>query len=296
MMRSNAEMSTDKADALMKDGENELTKFAPFTSSESRRDKARDKFIQAGAQYKASNSWLLAATSFQRASEMASKNKCESDFVSDCEEAAKCFKKAKDKRATDLFEKVVDMYAQQQRFPQAAKYCLEIAQTAEGADSVTWMNKAVRYFKSANSKVSATETTLQIAEVYLKMNDFVEARKIYGRQARDALDDRLARGGARKLIFMALLCEMASISGTNMGEGVDSLRRNFEEFQELDTQFTEHTREHMFIAQAIDAFEEQSLEKFDDAVGEYDNICPLDEIKMKLVIKAKQALRHTDFK
>jgi alpha-soluble NSF attachment protein len=285
-----------KADSLMEEGEKQLTKFAPFTSSDEKRDKAREKFLQAATQYKAVTNWLRAAAAYQRASDMSSKSKSESDFVSDCEDAAKCFRKAKDRRSTELFEKVVDMYAQQQRYSQAAKYCLTIAEDSEGQEALSWMQKAVRYHRSDNSKVTANEVVVKMADTYLKIGDYDEARKIFDKQARDALDDRLSRGGARKLFFNALLCQLAQLTPTNMSESLGSLVERFEEYQELDNQFNEHTREHIFIADIIKAIEAQDIEAFETAVSEYDEIVPLDEKKMKLVLKAKQALRNSDLR
>ena len=285
-----------KADALMDEGEKQLTKFAPFTSSDEKRDKAREKFLQAATQYKAVQNWLRGAAAYQRAADMSTKSKSESDFIADCEEAAKCFRKAKDRRSVELFEKVVDMFAQQQRYSQAAKYCLAIAEESEGNEAISWMQKAARYHRSDNSKVTANEIVVKMADVFLKLGDYDEARKIFDKQARDALDDRLSRGGARKLLFQALLCQLAKLTSTSISEGLSALVERFEEYQELDNQFNEHTREHIFIAEAIKAIEAQDIEAFETAVSEYDEICPLDDKKMKLILKAKQALRNSDLR
>jgi alpha-soluble NSF attachment protein len=285
-----------KADALMDEGEKQLTKFAPFTSSDEKRDKARDKFLQAATQYKAVSNWLRAAAAYQRASDMSSKSKSESDFVSDCEDAAKCFRKAKDRRSTELFEKVIDMYAQQQRFSQAAKYCLTIAEDSEGQEAVSWMQKAIRFHRQDNSKVTANEVVIKMADTFVKLGDYEEARKVFDKQARDALDDRLSRGGARKLFFSALLCQLAMFTASSMSECLGSLVERFEEYQELDNQFNEHTREHIFIADIVKAIEAQDLEAFETAVTEYDEIVPLDDKKMKMILKAKQAMRNSDLR
>lgn len=285
-----------KADALMDEGEKQLTKFAPFTSSDEKRDKAREKFLQAGTQYKAMTNWLRAAAAYQRASDMSSKSKCESDFVSDCEDAARCFRKAKDRRSTELFEKVVDMYAQQQRYSQAAKFCLTIAEDSEGQEALSWMQKAVRYHRSDNGKVTANEVVVKMADMYIKLGDYDEARKIFDKQARDALDDRVSRGGARKLFFTALLCQLAQLTSNSISEGLGQLTERFEEYCELDNQFNEHTREHIFIAEVIKAIESQDIDAFEVAVTEYDEIVPLDDKKMKMVLKAKQALRNADLR
>lgn len=290
-------MTDAKADQLMDEGEKRLTKFAPFTSEDEKCEKARDKFLQAATQYKAGGSFLRAAAAYQRASDMSTRTKCESDFISDCEEAAKMFRKANDSRSTDLFMRVVDMFDKNQKYSQAAKYCVQIAEAAtvprEAAD---WMNKAARYYRMDRSTVTANECILKLAEMQLKAGDYDEARSIFDKLAREALDDRLARGGARKLFFNALLCHFAMITGANLSEAISEIQERFSEYTELDTQFNEHTREHMLIAALIEAMEEPSVEKFDDAVADYDGVCPLDPAKMKMLLRAKQVIRNADIR
>lgn len=289
-------MTDAKADELMDEGEKRLTKFAPFTSNDEKCEKARDKFLQAATQYKASQNFLRAASAYQRASDMSTKTKCESDFISDCEEAAKCFRKAGDDRATDLFMRVIEMFDKNQKYSQAAKYCVQVAEGCSGREAAEWLNKAARYYRNEGSKVTANEVVIKMAELHIKNGEYDEARLVFDKQGRDALDDRISRGGARKLFFTALLCQIAQLNGANITEGIAELQERFQEYQDLDSQFNELTREHMLVKAVIEAFEEQDLEKLDDAVSEYDNICPLDDKKMKMLLKAKQVLRNADIR
>lgn len=280
----------------MDEGEKRLTKFAPFTSNDEKCEKARDKFIQAATQYKAAGNFLRAASAYQRASDMSQKTNCESDFISDCEEAGKCFKKANDSRSTDLFMRVVDMFDKNQKYSQAAKYCVQIAETMSGQEAINWLNKASKYYRSERSTVTANEVVVKMAEIHIKNGNYDDARSIYEKLAKEALDDRLQRGGARKLFFQALLCQIADITGSNISEGVNELQERFQEYQDLDTQFNEHTREHMLILALIEAFENQEIEKYDDALQDYDSICPLNDKQMKMLLRGKQALRQADIR
>jgi alpha-soluble NSF attachment protein len=289
-------MAEAKADVLMDEGEKRLTKFAPFTSSDEKAEKARDKFLQAATQYKAAGNFLRAATAYQRASDMAQQTNCESDFISDCEEAAKCFKKANDSRSTDLFMRVVDMFDKNQKYSQAAKYCVQIAETMTGPEAVSWLNKAQKYYRNDRSTVTANEVVLKMAELHVRSGDYDEARSVYEKLAREALDDRLQRGGARKLFFNALLCQIAEMNGSNISEGVNELQERFQEYQDLDTQFSDLTREHMLIHALIDAIENQDIDKYDDALHDYDTICPLNDKQMKMLLRGKQALRSSDIR
>ena len=54
-------MSDEKAEQLMKEAEKQANKFAPFTSSEEKYEKAREKYLQAATMYKASSNFAGAA-------------------------------------------------------------------------------------------------------------------------------------------------------------------------------------------------------------------------------------------
>ena len=177
--------------------------------------------------------------------------KSEVDYMSDCEEAAKMMKKANDPRATDMLMRIVEMFDQQQKYSQAAKYCMAIAESSKGREATEWMNKAAKYHQTVGSKVTAGECVTRVAEIQAQSGEYSEAQRLYEKQAREALDDRLSRGGARKLFFMALLCQIADINGNNLIEGIEFLRQKFEEYQELDNQFNDLTREHMLIREMV---------------------------------------------
>lgn len=287
-------MTDDKAENLMIEGEKRITKFAPFTSSDEKHEKARDKFLQAATQFKAASNWSRAAQAYQRASDMSTILKNESDFVSDCESAAMALRKAGDKRANDLLMRVVDMYDKAGKYSQAAKFCVTLADSAEfsATDTLEWLNKAIRYYRNDGSKVTAAELVQRTANVHLSANNYSDARKIFEKLGREALDDRLSRGSARKYFFAALLCELANLSGTNLDEGVSQLSEHFNQYQDEDNQFNEHTREHMLIRALISAIEAGDLNAYEEAVNDYDNIVPLDDKKSKMILRAKQLLRN----
>lgn len=284
-------MTDQKADELIAEAEKKLAKFALFTSNEEKFEKARDRFLQAATMYKASSAWDKAANAYMRASDMSSKNKQEMDYADDRYNAALMYQKIPDSRALGLLQEVVDIYDKNGKFANAAKICVAIAEQPGTEDSVEWFEKAMRYYKNEGSKVVATDIVLRIAQFYINKGDYGSAESIYDRTAKEYLDDRNSRGGARKVFFNALLCKIADLTASNLTEGTSALRDKFQEYQELDTQFTEHTREHMLILAICDALEAGDVDAYSEAVADYDNICPLDDVKTKMLLRGKQALR-----
>jgi alpha-soluble NSF attachment protein len=286
-------MTDTKAQALMDEADKELNKFAPFTSKDEKRDKARDKYLQAATMYKAGNDFANVARAYLKAAEMSEKLKQDMDVADDTLNAALALQKVKDPAAESNFAKAVEIYDKNGKYSQAAKTCVSIAELG-GEHSMDWFNRAVKYYKSEGSKATAQEIVLKMAVFHIKNGELNQARSIYEKAGRDALDDRLTRGGARKHFFMALLCLVGMISPTNIAEGVAMLEEKFHEFTEMDTQFDQYTREHMLITQLIAALENTDIDAYSEAMDEFDRICPLDDIKTKLLLRGKQALRQSD--
>eukprot|EP00658_Telonema_sp_P-2_P061584 TRINITY_DN50273_c0_g1_i1.p1 TRINITY_DN50273_c0_g1~~TRINITY_DN50273_c0_g1_i1.p1 ORF type:complete len:232 (+),score=74.02 TRINITY_DN50273_c0_g1_i1:267-962(+) len=227
---------------------------------------------------------------------MAEIAKSEIDYIQDCQDAAGMLQKSGDRRAVEMFTRVIDLYDKQGKYTNAAKLCVSMAddEHTKSEDKIHIYQKAIKYYKTSNSRASVAELTQKIAEVNISNNDYTSARDTFQKLGEEALDDRLTRGMARKFFFMALLCDLASINGHSMSEGIDLLKERFENFQDLDNQFTEHTREFMLIRDIINAMEEGSIEAFEDGVTEYDNICPLDSVKTKMLLRGKQLLRNRE--
>lgn len=118
-----------------------------------------------------------------------------------------------------------------------------------------------------------------------------QARMAYENLARSALEDRLARGNARKLFFSALLAHIASMTTNTLMEDAGVLQQLFDTYQDLDTQFNVHTREHMVITALLDAIMSDNSDMYDDAIRQYDDICPLDKLRRAMLDKGRETLR-----
>lgn len=278
---------------MMAEAEKQLKKRSWFSSSDAKVDEAHDTFLQAATQYKAAGNFAKVAQAYKRASEMSLKNKSESDQAVEMEEAAKAYVKAGDaKSAAALLRDVVDMYDKAQKYTNAAKACAALGDITMGDEAMRWLQQAVRYFRNQGAKVTASEIVLKMADMKARSGDYAGAQQIYDQLAREALEDRVARGNARKLFFTTLLCQLALMTPESLMEDVDALEERFQEYQELDTQFNTNTREHMFMTDVIAAIQGEDTAMFDEAVHEYDSICPLDDLREKMILKGKQALRE----
>lgn len=283
-----------KADTLLNEAEKVCSRhsFLDFFSGD-RYDKARDIFIKSGTCYKACEMFLKAANAYERAADMSVRSNNEGNMILDFEEAARCYAKAKNTpKAVQLYTKVVGQYEKSQMYVRTAKTCISLSEITEGSDSITWLEKAAEYYRLQGSRVTADDLMRKVADAKVGVGDYEGARKLYERLACETLNNTVTRSGARRLFFMALLAQLATVTSDSLQEDVAGLRERFETYQELDTQFDRLTREHMLVAGVIEAIEEESLEKMEKTVMEYEQICAPDELKKKMLLSAETALRH----
>jgi alpha-soluble NSF attachment protein len=286
-------MSDTQAAALVDEAEKKLTKFSLFTSKEEIREKSRDKLLQAATLYKTTENWLAAARTYKRASELSQQNKSEIDFADDLTNAGMMFRKANDPEYEDALSTVVDLHDKNGKYGQASKVCQNLAEMG-GNGSEKWFRRAIQYLRNEGSKVTANELVAKMVQQQVEQGNFDLARREYERLGREYLDEHLTRGSAKKYFFLALLCRIAMLTSTNLLEGIEALGAQFQEYQDLDPQFTELTREHMLVRTVLEALENEDEELYTDAYMEYDAIIPLDITKKKMLLRGKQALRGTD--
>jgi len=275
------------------EAEKKLTKFSLFTSKEEIREKSRDKLLQAATLFKTCENWAAAGKAYRRAAELSTQNKSEIDFAEDMLNAGSMLRKAGDPTFEDALATVVDLYDKNGKYGQASKVCQTLAE-AKGPNSENWFRRAIQYLRNEGSRMTANELVAKMVAQQVEAGNYDLARKEYERLGREYLDEHLTRGSAKKYLFLALLCKIATITSTNLLEGIEALQDQFREYQDLDPQFTELTREHMLVRQIIEALENEDEEQYTDAYMEYDSIVPLDLMKKKLLLRGKMALRGTD--
>nr|CCC96090.1 unnamed protein product [Trypanosoma congolense IL3000] len=284
-MSKNPEQLVAEADKLLKKG------WFSFLSPDNH-DKAHDALFSAGTQYKAMGDFANAARVFERAADLCRKHKNEIDLVVDLEEAARCYVKALNTDlAVRLYEDIIEFYDKKRQNTKAAKACMSVSEIYEGQEeAAVWLERAAKYHEAQGSHTMASDAQKSMADLMMKKNKYEDAFKLYDQLARKALEDRVSRLGARNLFFMALLAQLSTITANAISVGVDALRERFTFYQELDPQFSEHTREHMLISGVIEALEAESLEKMKDAIDSYSKICTVNDTKDAVFTKATKLL------
>ena len=107
---------------------------------------------------------------------------------------------------------------------------------------------------------------------------------------RQCTEDNLLRFNAKGYFFSALLCQLALVTkGTS--EGIEPFRRRFEDYTSVDLQFCDTTHEYILCKAIIEAYEEEDVKLYAEAVRKYERIIPLDRNREVLLMKGKAVLK-----
>eukprot|EP01006_Ploeotia_vitrea_P062851 TRINITY_DN84525_c0_g1_i1.p1 TRINITY_DN84525_c0_g1~~TRINITY_DN84525_c0_g1_i1.p1 ORF type:complete len:294 (+),score=51.34 TRINITY_DN84525_c0_g1_i1:36-884(+) len=274
-------------DAEMQKGEAALKKFTLFGN---KHEKAVDFFESAANKYKQAQEWEAAAGAFLRAADMHKKLDQKSEVVEAQNHAASMYRKCDPPKAADCLVDVWAYYDQSGKYARSAKIALEIAELYEKlpgktAEAIQWFQTAVDNYKNEGSMVTANQAKMKIVHYKAQQEEYDDAVNMLEEIITDYLDNNTNRMAVKNLLALSCMCLMAK------GMEADDLRSKFEGYQDLDAQFNNSTYEYRLIEGCIDAIEEGDVGKFQDSQDKYEDICTLEQLQTKLLLRAKHKLK-----
>lgn len=172
----------------------------------------------------------------------------------------------------------------------SARYAKEIAESYEQEQNleqaIAYYDKAADLFQGEEVTTSANQCKQKIAQFSAQLEQYQKAIEIYEGIARQSLNNNLLKYGVRGHLLNAGICQLCK------GD-VIAITNALDRYQELDPTFSS-TREYRLLADLAAALDEEDVEKFTDAVKEFDSMTKLDEwkttllLRVKLLIKAKE--------
>jgi alpha-soluble NSF attachment protein len=297
-------MSETKANELVAEAEKKMSGFSLFSSGEEKREKAHALLLQAATIFKANANFVSAGMTYKRAADIAKKNNDDISYGDDMSNAMAMMLKCDNYgEASKMGTEIVDYYDKTGKYSIAARICMQLGEykpesaglrTSDEVRTGTeqWLLKAMTYYRNEGSRATANDIRLKLAERKALNGDLEGAKAEFEALGTESIDAGLTRGMAHKHFFMALLCLVGSLKPSNLMEQGEILRQEFEKYTEMDTQFSEYTREHMLITGILRAVDETDVEVFEDAVHEFSEIGAVDQLKARLLVQGKQALRQ----
>lgn len=286
-------MAEFKGDQYVEQAKKKLSSFSWF-SGNSKYEDAAELYSKAGAQFKIAKAWEKAAKAYAEAAEVSSKCGNVLDATDFYTKAAAAFKKTDPQEAVRYYNLAVTMHMEENRFSTAAKLYKTIGELSETEneleEALVAYQKAADCYLAEDSTTSANQMLTKVAHFAAKKEDYKRAIGLFEEIASSSLENNLLQWAAKDLFFKALLCHLAVGAKNNDYDDCDEA---IEKYSVMYPAF-EDTREHKFFVNVVESLKEGDVEKFEDAVYQFDNITKLDEWKSGILLIAKNSMREVD--
>ncbi|XP_016431213.1 alpha-soluble NSF attachment protein-like isoform X2 [Sinocyclocheilus rhinocerous] len=255
-----------EAMALMAEAEKKLKSSQSFFGSlfggSSKMEDACDLYGRAANMFKMAKNWSAAGNAFSQAAllylQMQSKHDAATNFI----DAGNAFKKSDPQEAINCLNRAIEIYTDMGRFTIAAKHHVTIAEIYETElvdidKAIAHYEQAADYYKGEESTSSANKCLLKVATYAAQLERYPKAIEIYEQVATHAMDSTLLKYSAKDYFFKAALCHFC----------VDMLNAKLavQKYEEMFPAFSD-SRECKLVKKLLDAFEEQNVDAYTDAV------------------------------
>uniref|UniRef100_A0A8C7L646 N-ethylmaleimide-sensitive factor attachment protein, alpha a n=1 Tax=Oncorhynchus kisutch TaxID=8019 RepID=A0A8C7L646_ONCKI len=205
--------------------------------------------------------------------------------------AANMFKMAKNwSEAINCLNQAIEIYTDMGRFTIAAKHHISIAEIYESElldvdKAICHYEQAADYYKGEESKSAANKCLLKVATYTAQLEQYQKAIDIYEQIGTYAMDSVLLKYGAKDHFFKAALCHFC----------VDMLnaRLSVQRYEDMFPAFSD-ARECKLVKKLLDAYEEQDVDAFTDAVKDFDSISRLDQWNTTMLLRIKKQIQDDE--
>ncbi|KAJ7990136.1 hypothetical protein DPEC_G00297200 [Dallia pectoralis] len=283
-----------EASALIADAEKKLKSSQSFLGAlfggSSKMEEACDMYARAANMYKMAKNWSAAGNAFCQAArlhlQMQSKHDAATNFI----DAGNAFKKADPQEAINCLNRAIEIYTDMGRFTIAAKHHISIAEIYETEmvdidKAIAHYEQAADYYKGEESTSSANKCLLKVAIYAAQLEQYPKAIEIYEQVGTNAMDSTLLKYSAKDYFFKASLCHFC-VDGLNA-------KLALQKYEEMFPAFSD-SRECKLVKKLLDAYEEQNVDSYTDAVKEYDTISRLDQWLTTMLLRIKKSIQDDE--
>jgi len=282
----------EKAKDLFTQAEKRLNSksFLGLGSSTARFEEAGELFEKAGNQYKLAKNWDLAGTAFRRAAECKLKLKSKYEAATLYGAAATASRKTNVKEMSEAMGTAVELFTDEGRFAIAAKQMKELGemyeQEADLEEALKAYQQAADFFEGEGSQSSANQCLLKVATFAAQLERYDQSVLLFERVAKSSIDNSLLKWSVKDYFLRAGLVRLA------WGDVVEA-QRALGSYQDMDASFASQ-RECKFLKDVTEAYERMDVDKFTDAVVEFDSISKLDQWKTTMLLRIKTKIKADD--
>ncbi|XP_018591925.1 N-ethylmaleimide-sensitive factor attachment protein, alpha a [Scleropages formosus] len=264
--------------------------FGTLFGGSSKVEEACDMYARAANMFKMAKNWSAAGNAFSQAArlhlQMQSKHDAATNFI----DAGNAFKKADPQEAINCLNRAIEIYTDMGRFTIAAKHHISIAEIYETElvdidKAIAHYEQAADYYKGEESTSSANKCLLKVATYAAQLEQYQKAIEIYEQVGTYAMDNTLLKYSAKDHFFKAALCHFC----------VDMLNAKLavQKYEEMFPAFSD-SRECKLVKKLLDAYEEQNVDGYTDAVKEFDSISRLDQWLTTMLLRIKKTIQDEE--
>jgi alpha-soluble NSF attachment protein len=288
-------MAEAKGDDLMSKADKKAKSFSLFGGGNKYEDSA-ELYTNAAAQYKIAKAWEKAGDAYLQAAEMLKIAKDESGATENYANAAQAYRKVDPVEALRVYNLAATMHMEQNHFSTAAKLYKNIAELSEEdrnyQGAIDAYSKAADCYEAEDQKTSRSQSLLKIAHYSAMLEDYKKAIDIYEEVALASLDNQLLAWGAKEHYFKAMLCQFVlAVKSSSANHKFDDAENALEKYKSNYPAF-EGSRECKMVEQCLAALKEGEVEKFQDAIVDFDTFSKLDDWKAGLLIQVKNKMKE----
>ncbi|KAJ0779925.1 putative NSF attachment protein [Helianthus annuus] len=273
-----------KGEDFEKQAEKKLKGWAFFGS---KHEDAADLYEKAANFYKLGKSWDQAGAVYVKLAECFLKLDSKHEAANAFADAGHCYKKTNTTECITRLEQSLDLFMEIGRLGMSARYCKEIAELYEQEQNLekamVYYDKAVDLYQGEEVNSSANQCRLKIAQYAAELEQYQKAIEIYEDIAKQALNNNLLKYGVRGHLLNAGICQLCK------GDVV-AITNALEKYEDLDPTFS-GSREYKLLSALAASIDEEDVEKFTDAIKEFDSITKLDAWKTTLLLRVKEMLK-----
>ncbi|KAL4658590.1 alpha-soluble NSF attachment protein [Arapaima gigas] len=271
--------------------------FGTLFGGSSKVEEACDMYARAANMFKMAKNWSAAGNAFSQAArlhlQMQSKHDAATNFI----DAGNAFKKADPQEAINCLNRAIEIYTDMGRFTIAAKHHISIAEIYETElvdidKAIAHYEQAADYYKGEESTSSANKCLLKVASYAAQLEQYQKAIEIYEQVGTYAMDSTLLKYSAKDHFFKAALCHFC-VDMLNAKVNLQCLQMYFFFYIALCS-FSEIRFTPVCEQKLLDAYEEQNVDAYTDAVKEFDSISRLDQWLTTMLLRIKKSIQDEE--
>nr|XP_043618303.1 alpha-soluble NSF attachment protein-like [Erigeron canadensis] len=274
-----------KGEELEQQAEKKLNSRWAFFGS--KHEDAADFYEKAANFYKLGKAWDQAGSVYVKLAECYLKLDSKHEAANAYADAGHCYKKTNTTECITRLEQSLDLFMEIGRLSMSARYCKEIAELYEQVQNfeqaMVYYDKAADLYQGEEVSSSANQCRLKIAQYSAELEQYQKAIEIYEDIARQSVNNNLLRHGARGHLLNAGICQLCK-------NDVVAITNALDKYQDIDPTFG-GTREYRLLADLAASIDEEDIDKFTEAIKEFDSITKLDAWKTTLLLRVKDMLK-----